>query len=306
MHGLKALNFYMLVERERWQGSPITRHGTTRPDYVVFFQRFGEFLRRYPLWEFQRRSDTLLLFNYDLSRHNAITSTLHLAHADLLGLPAQLFEVTPSLDLARDPRAEAEIANPASWLGEVSRSLTGAGVDFDYADTHVPADALGRYRRVWLQSTEFMDPEDQIKLVSYVESGGHLLVGPDLPELDPRLQPNHIFQRFLDGPGTTEVGQGSITWASPEVLPNVLEENAGQAQFQATAPVETAVLTRGEQALLFVANPSGDQLRAELRFSGTYRFDDVWDGSGCVEAAGSTEIDLRPYSIRIFEVTARD
>ena len=40
MNGIKAFNFYMLVERERWQGSPITRHGElphrhTRPSTPI-------------------------------------------------------------------------------------------------------------------------------------------------------------------------------------------------------------------------------------------------------------------------------
>ncbi len=38
MHGLKAINYYMLVERERWQGSPITRHGEFRPEVMPFYR----------------------------------------------------------------------------------------------------------------------------------------------------------------------------------------------------------------------------------------------------------------------------
>src|SRR5690606_26128793 len=151
MHGLKALNYYMLVERERWQGCPITRHGTLRPDYASFFQRLRDFLARYPIWEFQRDCDTLVLFNYDLGRHVALTSTLHLAHADLLGLPGELFQLEPELGLARDPVREADPGHDDSWLGALTRDLTRRGVDYDYADTHVDPDALGRYRLVCVQ-----------------------------------------------------------------------------------------------------------------------------------------------------------
>ena len=41
---IEGFNFYMLVERERWQGSPVTRHGTVSPEYAAFYERFSHLL----------------------------------------------------------------------------------------------------------------------------------------------------------------------------------------------------------------------------------------------------------------------
>ena len=89
MYGIKAFNFYMLVERDRWQGSPITRHGTLRPDHAPFYRRFTDFLERQQFWRFFRKPQALVLLNYDLGRFAAANSRLNYGHSDLLGLPTR-------------------------------------------------------------------------------------------------------------------------------------------------------------------------------------------------------------------------
>jgi beta-galactosidase len=305
MHGLKALNFYMLVERERWQGSPITRHGTYRPDYVPFFEQLGDFLRRYPIWEFTRDCETLLLFNYDLSRHAEMTTTLNVAHADLLGLPPELFDLQPDLGLKHDPRTESEVSSPESWMGQLSQLMTERGVDYDYADTHVDPEVLRRYDLVCLQATEFMDPDDQVPLIDFAESGGRLLVGPDMPSLDPLLRPSNVLRQLIEQPGTVEIGRGSITWAPRERVAAEAERLARPGQFRAShPPAELTVLRRGEQTLVFVANPTAEPVSTGIEFEGTYRFCSVWRDPVTISGTESVSVTLPPYSVRIFEVTA--
>jgi len=66
MYGIKAFSFYMLVERDRWQASPITRHGDNRPDYAPFYCELLSFLTRFEFSRFVRRPRVLVLLNYDL------------------------------------------------------------------------------------------------------------------------------------------------------------------------------------------------------------------------------------------------
>lgn len=66
LDGMRAVNFYMLVERERWQGSPITRHGAYRAEYADLYQRLSRFLQQYPLGAFRRQTPVVGLLNYDL------------------------------------------------------------------------------------------------------------------------------------------------------------------------------------------------------------------------------------------------
>jgi beta-galactosidase len=70
MYGAKAFSLYMLVERERWQGCPITRHGVYRPEYTPFYKQLTQFFEQNTFWKFRRQPDTVVLFNYDLDRYN--------------------------------------------------------------------------------------------------------------------------------------------------------------------------------------------------------------------------------------------
>jgi beta-galactosidase len=298
MHGLKAINFYMLVERERWQGSPITRHGTLRPDYAPFYARLSDFLRRYPLWSFERERAALLLLNYDLGRYVALSSTLNYAHADLYGLPQELFAVDLDLGLCHDPRAEASLAAPESWLATLGRGLTARGLDYDAAER------LARYPLLALQSVEFLDQRDQHRLLDYVKSGGHLLLGPELPTLDPALLPCRVLAAHLDAPGTVQVGRGQITWAETQNLDTTLDKLGLRAPFRCDhAAVELATHQGEGVRLLFAANPTGAPIDTRLVFQGQHTLTPAWGAGSALDGEEAVEVALPAYSVSIWEVT---
>src|SRR5581483_10648554 len=212
MHGMKAVTFYMLVERERWQGCPITRHGTLRPAYAHLYQQLSAFLKRYQFWQYSRHPQALVMLNYDLGRYAALASTLHYAHTDLYGLPSDLFKVDLDLNFRWDVLAEANEHNLHNWLGTTVQSLHRHGTDYNLADSHISDERLRQYPLVFLPSVDFMDADDQQHLLAYVQNGGHLLLGPGMPYLDPALQPCKILGGYLTEPGFAEVGRGKITW----------------------------------------------------------------------------------------------
>jgi beta-galactosidase len=305
MNGLKAINFYMLVERERWQGSPITRHGEFRPEYADFYARLGRFLQRYPIWEFERDRSALLMLGYDISRHAKMMTTLNVAHADLLGLPKELFDVETDLGLQWDPRGEADFERQDSWLQNAARSLSGRGIGFDLGDTHIDPARLDRYPLVCLQAIDFMDPEDQERLLGYVEDGGRLIVGPGMPRFDPRLRQVEMLARFLDGPGRAAIGQGELVWVDTPNLRPMLEELAPEPEFRlGGGAADLAVLRRDRETLLFFANPESSATRSVVRFDGTRAFESVWAGAGAVRGEGKVAIDIEPYTVRIFSATS--
>jgi beta-galactosidase len=303
MHGLKAINFYMLVERERWQGSPITRHGSLRPDYAPFYLRLSDFLRRYPLWSFERERAALLLLNYDLGRYIALASTLNYAHADLYGLPPALFEVDLDMGLRWDARAEANLAAPESWLATLGRGLAARGHDYDLADTHVGAERLARYPLIALQSVDFLDERDQRRLLDYVEAGGHLLLGPGMPTLDPTLRPCRVLAAYLDTPGTAQVGRGQLTWATTHSLDALLDHLAPRAAFRCDHPAVELAVHRGGATLLFAANPTDAPIAPQLLFEGRQTLMPIWGNGPALCGEGAVEVKLPAYSVRIWEVT---
>ena len=299
MHGLKALNFYMLVERERWQGCPITRHGTYRPEYAQFYERLSHFLQRYPLEQFERDRSVLVLFNFDLFRQAAAATMLHYPHVDLLSLPRELFQVDLDLGLKHNVHFEASSSNLENWLGRLLIDLAVRHVDYDLADTHIDAARLSRYPIVYLQATEFMSPQDQSKLLAYAQNGGHLIVGPGLPYLDAALQPASVLERYLKQPGTVSIGQGQLTWAPAEALASV---PLSQPEYQCDQPmVEVSVQRRNGSTLLFLANSSAQDLEAQVTFAGSRTFRSAWGETQTKSGEDNATFTVPAYSVQIWE-----
>jgi len=44
MFGLKAVNYYMIVERDRWMGSPVTADNQIRQEPFDFYRQWNGFL----------------------------------------------------------------------------------------------------------------------------------------------------------------------------------------------------------------------------------------------------------------------
>ncbi|MBX3071094.1 MAG: beta-galactosidase [Thermomicrobiales bacterium] len=304
MNGLKAINFYMLVERDRWQGSPIDRHGEYRDDYADFYHRLSAFLRRYPLWEYERDASAMLMLGFDISRHARMMTTLNVAHADLLGLPKELFDIEPDLGLRWDPRFESDYNRSDNWIGQAAESLKRRGIAYDLGDTHVDPKRLDQYDTIYLQTIDFMDPADQEALLGYVEDGGRLVIGPGMPKLDPRLRQSELMARFLSEPGRTDMGRGELVWSETEQLRDVVDSLDGHAQFRLEdSPVELSILRRNEDTLLFLANPTSEASEAVVRFDGEHRFESVWSVNSAVESKDELAVAIEGYSVRVFDVT---
>jgi beta-galactosidase len=305
MYGLKAFSFYMLVERERWQGSPIKRDGALRPDYAPFYQQLLSFLHRYRFWQFERQRRVLVLLNYDLGRYAAMASTLNYAHADLYGLPPELFEVDLDLGLRCQPLVEAKENVAGSWLHHVTRELERRCVDYDLADTHLNCERLSRYALVCLSAGDFMDADDQRRLLQYVEAGGALLVGPEMPYLDPSLRPSSVLGQYLAAPGTASIGQGRLIWSQPPDLPHALDSLAPRPEYRCVpSGVDVAVHRSDGCTLIFVANPTAAPVETRLVFDGSRTLRSAWGAPETLAGDGAVTLRLPAYTVQIWEVVA--
>lgn len=303
MNGLRALNFYMLVERERWQGSPITRHATFRPEYATFYHDLARLFETFPLYASKRSSDTVLLFNYDIGRHDSALSTLHLAHVDLLGLPRELGELEIDLGLVGDPHLESDQGNRASWIGTAFATMSRSGRDYDVADTHITPANLARYRTAFVPSIGYMDPADQQTLLAWIAAGGRLIIGPEPPTLDPYLRPTAGIADVLDGSRSASHGAGSIHLASTCDLPDLMDRALDRAMFVPDAGVlQVSVHEINGRKLLYAANPTATTQTDTLTSVSRVRLTPVWGtGEACEGAA--LAVSLPPYTVRIWEVT---
>jgi hypothetical protein len=276
MFGLKAFNLYMLVERERWQGCPITRHGDFREDFAPYYRRLTDFLQRHRFWEYTREARVLVLLNYDLGRLRAATSTLNYAHADLLGLPNSLFSVEAdlaALGLPADALAEADDERADTWLGCVCAVLRARSVDFDLADTHLVPDLarLARYDFVLVQDYANTDADDRVRINA--------------------LQQPH--QTVLWG----QAAHAGVNALTP-------------ATYRCAQPnVDVTLHSNGTESLLFVCNFGEQATDADIAFEGVHRFTPVFYSCEAALATptvvtANVRVALAPHSVRVFGVEA--
>ncbi|HEV2579827.1 MAG TPA: beta-galactosidase [Ktedonobacteraceae bacterium] len=302
MHGMRAVNFYMLVERERWQGSPITRHGAYRPGYAEFYQRLSIFLQRYPLGTFHRQTQVVVLLNYDLGRYKAMASTLHYAHIDLLRLPEELEVVDLDLGFRWDVAHEADQHRSDNWLGKVCAQLKQQQLDYDIADSHIDPRRLQQYAITCIPTVDFMDAADQQQLLGYVAAGGCLIIGPGVPYLDSNLRPCSVLNAVVQEPGEVAFGCGHIIWVSADALATTLAQRLPSPTIQWDAPEVDVVEQVGEkQRLIFIANPADREQHVTITFDMPRHLLPVWGGSAKATRDAQLTIDLDPYTIQIWE-----
>ena len=68
-----------------------------------------------------------------------------------------------------------------NWQGKVIDLLKQRQVDYDVADSHIDPQRLQRYPIVCIATVDFMDADDQQKLLDYAAAGGCLVIGPGVP-----------------------------------------------------------------------------------------------------------------------------
>lgn len=135
--GVRGWNFYMLVERDQWYGSPIDRRGRVRPD-AALHRRLAGLLRDLDWWSLQRRAPVLLLHRPDVVE----TATARMRSSATAAI----------LDEQQFPTALRRIADPGladhdAVLDAWRIALERRGLDFDEGSAAAPPD-LSRYALV--------------------------------------------------------------------------------------------------------------------------------------------------------------
>ncbi|HVL80473.1 MAG TPA: beta-galactosidase [Actinomycetota bacterium] len=250
--GVRAANVYMAVERDRWYGSPISRHGEERPKVRWYGELAGHLDR---LRGLRRHAPVLLLENRTESRRVAARATLGdlvPAFSQVLPLDRRLFELDHP-----DTRAFQR------WETGLAAACDAVGVDCDRASTSSMPD-LTRYRTVLVPMLDAFDPEVWEALRAAAAQGVRVGVGPRLPRIDDRLEP-HAFEHR----GITLLGQPSDAEALLPAPPYAREPTC----------VDLHVWEGDDRTVLAAFNSSDDPVAATVRGDGgTWRFRiDAWD-----------------------------
>jgi len=293
--GVRATNVYMLVERDRWWGSPISADGDLRPS-AALYPRLFELLRRSGLDGMERQVDVLVVDNRTEGRR--------VAGRDTLGGIVPSFSQLLPIDhrLAQVPHPDTD--ELARWDRGLAAAVGAAGADFDRATTDALPD-LTRYNTVFVPMLDACEPEVWARLRGAAAAGVTVAVGPRVPTLDGRARPlpgsfdaDNIL--VLDDPSEAEavVPPPPFTSDDPTVVLTVWRS--------APLPATGSSASAGGRTVLVAAHDGEGTVSVRIagtsagaRFVGLWHIEDLRaDADGCVVA------ELGPWGAQVWEVEA--
>ena len=293
MHGIKAINYYMLVERDRWLGSPIGRRGDVREDTAQLYRRLLEFLRGSDWTSVDRRSDVLLLSVREYERlafaSRAVSPPFF---AEALGPLADLLrhEVFAERTLGFEQWIPRELR---TWSNDCAAELSSRHYAYLLGDSESSLEWLSRFKALIVPGFEFMARETQEKLLAYVWRGGKLIIGPRMPLTDETGKPCTVLS------STTAEGIHVIAHAG-EISQALSRCNVEPLCELDNPNLELALHSNGSSSYLFVANPTSTSQSGTLHCPGLSELRDAWGDSEPLTAETGFHLSLHPQQIQVW------
>lgn len=276
--GIRAANVFMLVERDRWYGSPISRRGEVRDPQGTFFRRLNGLIRELDWHRLRRHPQVLLLHNRLEERRSAARAV----RGDLVPGFAQMLPLDRRLFSGVDPDGFAI----ETWRGEVTATLEAAGLDWDEAGTSAPPD-LTSYQLVVLPVAEMADPVLLEAGSKAAKSGVTAVLGPGRPILDAHLHP------------IAEPPKGWTALPEPKALAGLLP-----VPEWSTEHPEVAVTSFSDdhREVLLVVNNAATDLCTKLHGVGRFTLTGRWR-TECLSGTGFVPVALPAWGVQVFEIT---
>lgn len=307
MNGMKAVNFYMLVDRDRWTGSPLANNGRMRRGYADLFRNMMYMLKDEQIYTYTRRAQVLVLKNYDMGRlklglsgldPNTLSSNIFVQGMDI---PWQLFQKEAPDGAEVDAVADS---CEEEWIRNLMEMLDAMHISYDISDCYVDKERLAGYRYVFASSYRQMDVACQQILASYAEETGHrLFIGPSVPREDRAGQDCGTLRDQAEaGKVTLLAVPEQICAEDKKQLRAVCEYDTESMCLElAVHCLSCAESRKSEQEMLWIANRSGQRVEAAVYFSGTRKFRGVWNGAN-IEGTGSVTVSMEPHTVAIWKV----
>ena len=194
MHGIKAMNHHMLVDRDRWCGAPVARDGRRRTGRFNFYTALNGFLEETQFHKNRLHAEALLLQVRDYERFECMTSLMSpLPREAAAPLPHDWFcRHAPIKDLDMSPLGPYR----RQWRGFIM-GFRQAGYSLLLGDSDLPAEALQQYKLIIAPSFSFMSAGLQRRLLVYALKGGVLVMGPRVPVMDEFMRSETRFSSHL-------------------------------------------------------------------------------------------------------------
>jgi beta-galactosidase len=292
-YGVRGVNLYMAVDRDRWYGAPFDEMGRERPQAEPFRQVLHA-LRRTQFHKLSRKVEVGLMLPKEYARWSRATHALGAISPGLLAIMG----AGPSAACLQT-RFGFSAPIQIEWGRFVERfaqALSAAGVPYVYVESDAPRDRLDGLRVLISPTYEFAEPARLSSLLAFAQRGGRVLCGPRLPHLDEALR------AFSVSPVSDP---GALTRCDAEAAERVVAELIAELElatpFRATpASVETAVHEDASGArVLFVLQPSAANVEAEVQLPEPMALVDELSGER-FEGQSSVLVPLTGQACRMF------
>ncbi len=289
--GVRGLNFYMTVDRDRWYGAPIAADGSRRPS-AAWLEALLTLLDRVQWTQLRRRTPIALLVMRADARV-AIASSLADPLSPVVGELLD-FGSAGAAALSRDVDARTQ----RRWAHGLERALELAQVPYQLVDEEVDLEVLAGYRAVVAPTVSRIDRALLARLRQLPERGVVVVLGPGRPTRD-------AFDQPLGDDAALPARAGLLRAGSLEDLDGLADDLlavAGSVGHDWTAQpaeaVEVSVFETqaGQPRVVFVGNRSNTAVRAELRAATAVR-----DPFGpALQATGEVVVvELAPHQVRL-------
>lgn len=301
MNGMKAVNFYMIAERERWTGCPITSDGRTRESYKTLFTQMLNMLKQENIYQYQRTPRVLILRNYDMGRLKACTSKMDLntlsSNLFIQGpdIPSQLFESEAPRNLEKDTHKETFEEN---WIVQVMNVLDSMHIEYDISDCYVEQSKLNAYTYVFASSYRQMSGAYQQLLHEFVRQADnkYLFLGPTMPIEDRKGLPCCILENSKWECDRVQL-MNEVT--EKDLKEDMINESYTVADKSVELSVHNDFVT-GEQ-LLWLANISKTTLDIEVKHQGKRKLKGIWNCKD-IESENGFQTQIAPYTVMIWKI----
>jgi beta-galactosidase len=296
--GARGLGFFMVVDRERWYGAPITVKGEARPP-AEWLAALLRALRALDWTRLHRRSHAALVVSRAESRIAIASSLIDPLSPVVAELIARPLGPGGAAEMARDRGA----ALYRRWVAAVVGALDRAAIPFALLDEDAPDAA-------WQQHTMFIAPTlDRVdralwqRLRDAAERGAQVIAGPDRPSRDELDRP-------LDRDARLPRRLGLMRAGSLSDIDGLALDLAAAAQTAEDWTIDRATGVHlsvfedasGAVRAVCVGNPSPRTVRAAIGAPSGTSLRDPWTNRIVKGEKRSLLVDLEPHAVRLLAV----
>jgi beta-galactosidase len=178
-YGLRGFSIYMAVDRDRWIGAPIDRHGRARPS-ADFWRKLLGALEEMRFYELTRRAPVRIVvpaLKRRLSRALHAFSPATPAFFALLGTGSRESCFEEDFGLGGAVASQMD-----DFIAVVEQSLTARGVPFAHVDGDANEVAFGDARWILCPTAGGVEPKLWDALLRAARGGVRVTVGPHVPK----------------------------------------------------------------------------------------------------------------------------